>query len=153
MDGSFRRKESFTVVQNSIVRDKELPLKAKGLYLIIQSYITMPDRIWRRSDFEEMCMEGQKAFDSAWGMLKDAGYLKVHIQSTGVTFEVEYELLDEKKEGPHTFYYNGAGELTKTNLSRTPQNGSNGNGSNGNGTNGDGSNGNGGNINQTLDII
>ena len=116
-----------------------------------------------------MTCEGKKAFDGAWNELKEAGYLKVHMYSNGVTWTVEYELLDEPAAGAHTFYYNSKGELTKTNLERAasksinvgsdvendeenpekeenfriPPFGSNGNGSNGNRYNGNGYNGNG----------
>ena len=53
-DGIFRGKSGFTVVQNAIVRDRNVSMKAKGLYLIIQSYITMPDKVWKKSDFLKM---------------------------------------------------------------------------------------------------
>ena len=53
-DGVFRSKKGFTVVQNSVTRNKELSLKAKGLYMLIQSYITMPEKSWLKSDFQEM---------------------------------------------------------------------------------------------------
>lgn len=150
-------------------RDRDISLKAKGLYLVIQANITMPDKRWRKEDFKSMTCEGKKAFDGAWNELKEAGYLKVHMYSNGVTWTVEYELLDEPAAGAHTFYYNSKGELTKTNLERAvaksinvgsdvendeenpekeenfriPPFGSNGNGSNGNRYNGNGYNGNG----------
>ena len=168
-DGFFRSKKGFTVVQNEITRDRDISLKAKGLYLVIQANITMPDKRWRKEDFKSMTCEGKKAFDGAWNELKEAGYLKVHMYSNGVTWTVEYELLDEPAAGAHTFYYNSKGELTKTNLERAvaksinvgsdvendeenpekeenfriPPFGSNGNGSNGNRYNGNGYNGNG----------
>ena len=113
-DGSFRRKSGFTIVQNSIARDKNISMKAKGLYLIIQSYITMPDKVWLKTDFMNMVQESQKAFDSAWNELKESGYLKVHITMNGNKFEREYELLDEARLGAHTYYYNSAGEVSKT---------------------------------------
>jgi hypothetical protein len=117
-DGAFRKKTGFTVVQNSIIRDRDISLKAKGLYLIIQSYITMPDKVWKKSDFLGMVKEGDKAFESAWNEIKNAGYLKVHMFSNGLTWTVEYELLDDPKDGAHSFYYNAKGELTSTNLDR-----------------------------------
>ena len=113
-DGFFKCKQGFTVVQNIISRDRNISMKAKGLYLIIQSYITMPDRRWLKSDFMKMVPEGQKAFDSAWNELKDKSYLKIHIHMNGNKFEREYELLDEPQYGPHTFYYNSSGEVTKS---------------------------------------
>ena len=103
-DGAFRKKNGFTVVQNTIARDKRISMKAKGLYLIIQSYITMPDREWKKDDFTKMVSEGKGSFDSAWKELKDAGYLKVYITSYGKGTKREYELLDEPKDGPSEIY-------------------------------------------------
>ena len=103
-DGSFRRKNGYTIVQNSIARDKNISMKAKGLYLIIQSYITMPDKEWHKNDFINMVAEGKSAFDSAWKELKDAGYLKVYIYSYGKGTRREYELLDVAKDGPSEIY-------------------------------------------------
>ncbi len=109
-DGSFRRKNGYTIVQNSIARDKNISMKAKGLYLIIQSYITMPDREWHKNDFTNMVAEGKSAFDSAWKELKDAGYLKVYIYSYGKGTRREYELLDEAKDGPSDIYVKASSE-------------------------------------------
>ena len=169
-EGFFRSKKGFTVVQNEITRDVNISLKAKGLYLVIQAYISMPDKKWTKEDFMRLAKEGKKAFDSAWKELKESGYLKVHIMSDNGRWRTEYELLDEPEEGPHTLYHNADGKVTSDNLQRAekkknnlvseeeknhyPQNGtngikdhyppfgSNGNGSNGNGSNGYGSNGN-----------
>ena len=77
-EGFFRSKKGFTVVQNEITRDTHISLKAKGLYLVIQAYISMPDKKWTKEDFRNLTKEGKKAFDSAWKELKDFGYLKVH---------------------------------------------------------------------------
>lgn len=179
-EGFFRSKKGFTVVQNEITRDTNISLKAKGLYLVIQAYISMPDRKWTKDDFMRLAKEGSKAFDSAWKELKESGYLKVHIMSDNGRWRTEYELLDEPKEGPHTWYHNADGEVTSDNIRRAgkekmgmrsedrkdhyPQNGtngekdhyppfgSNGNGSNGNSPNGNGNNGNGGNNNKDYDI-
>ncbi len=117
-EGFFRSKTGFTVVQNYITRDKNISLKAKGLYLIIQAYITMPDKQWRKDDFFNMSKEGTKAFDNAWKELKDAGYLKVHIMAGDGVWHTEYELLDEPIAGAHTLYHNKAGEITSDNIKR-----------------------------------
>lgn len=172
-EGFFRSKKGFTVVQNEITRDTNISLKAKGLYLVIQAYISMPDRKWTKDDFMRLAKEGSKAFDSAWKELKESGYLKVHIMSDNGRWRTEYELLDEPKEGPHTWYHNADGEVTSDNIRRAGKkkmgmrsegrkdhyppfgsngNGSNGNGSNGNSPNGNGNNGNGGNNNKDYDI-
>ena len=50
-EGFFRSKKGFTVVQNEITRDVKISLKAKGLYLVIQAYISMPDKKWTKEDF------------------------------------------------------------------------------------------------------
>jgi len=158
-DGIFRRKSGFTAVDNNIARDKKISLKAKGLFLLIQSYITMPEATWLKSDFQRMTVEGQKAFESAWKELKELGYLKSHIMPNGKNgsrFATEFELLDEPVAGAHTFYYNSKGEITSTNLTkqaraktkekadniegelRYPQNGSNVIGTDVRGSNGNG---------------
>lgn len=94
-DGVFRKKNGFTAVGNSIARDKVLSLKAKGLFLLIQSYINIPDSTWKKSDFQRMAIEGNKAFESAWKELKENGYLKSHIRTNGKNgcqFSTEYEM-------------------------------------------------------------
>lgn len=103
-DGCFRAKKGFTVVQNNIARDHRLSLKAKGLFLLIQSYISMPDKEWKKEEFLKMTIEGKSAFDSAWKELKDFGYLKIYITSTGKGTIREYELLDEPVEGKSEIY-------------------------------------------------
>lgn len=103
-NGCFRVKKGFTVVQNNIARDDRLSIKAKGLYLVIQSYITMPDREWHKTDFMNMVSEGKGAFESAWKELKENGYIKCYVTSNGHGTNREYELLDIPEEGPWEIY-------------------------------------------------
>ena len=117
-EGFFRSKKGFTVVQNEITRDVNISLKAKGLYLVIQAYISMPDKKWTKEDFRNLTKEGKKAFDSAWKELKDFGYLKVHFMPDNGKWQAEYELLDEPDLGPHTLYHNSNGEISSNNLTR-----------------------------------
>ena len=117
-EGFFRSKKGFTVVQNEITRDNTISLKAKGLYLVIQAYITMPDKKWTKEDFLNLAKEGRKAFDTAWQELKDNGYLKVHFMLDNGKWRAEYELLDEPDPGPHTLYYNSNGEVSSDNVQR-----------------------------------
>jgi len=164
--GYFRVKESFTQVTNCITRDNTISLKAKGLYLVIQSCITNPNKRYSKEDFYDMTAEGLKAFESAWKELKDKGYLKVHNFPNGGNFSIEFELLDRPELGAHTFYYNKEGEVTKTNLEhcqdrkqRVPHNGVPANGGSGKrvdpkgvpakGVPAEGVPGNGGSINNT----
>ncbi len=96
-NGGFRQKRiNFTMIQNNVLRNRKLSLSAKGLYSLIQSYITMPDKVWLKQDFEKMCeAEGKKKFDNIWKELVDAGFLKVYITSTGKGTTREYDLLEE----------------------------------------------------------
>ena len=128
MDGCFRRNKGFTVVQNEVLKDKSLSLKAKGLYSVIQCHVSIPDSVWRKSYFEKMVTDGRKSFNTAWKELKDKGYLKIHIIYVEGKLEREYELLMEAKEGAHTFYYDKSGNVTKTEgdvlLDESPESGS-----------------------------
>ncbi len=108
-NGKFRhRKVKFAQISNSALQDARLSLKAKGLYSLIQSYITMPNYDLYKWSLIKQCREGEKAFNTAWKELKDAGYLKQYRMPSGKndTFEYEYELLDEADENtPSLFAY------------------------------------------------
>ncbi len=137
-NGTFRRKNGFTVTGNTLTRDRKLSLKAKGLYLLISSYITFEEITLTKSFIFAMCVEKEKAFETIWGELKEEGYLKVYMKPSSKGWCVEYELLDEPKKGAHTFYLNASGEISSTNLDRqkgreekhSPQKGSSAEGSN-----------------------
>ena len=92
-NGVFRPKR----VSNTALRDPNLSLKAKGLYSLIQSYITLPDFTLYKNHLMSLCLEGTKAFNSAWREIKEKGYLKQYRIPGGEndTFIYEYELLDE----------------------------------------------------------
>ena len=62
-DGVFRSKKGFTVVQNSVTKDNNISLRAKGLYVLMQTYITMPDRKYKKSEFMKMVPEGKCTFE------------------------------------------------------------------------------------------
>ena len=97
-NGAFRKKKVyFSQVSNSALRDSALSLKAKGLYALIQSYITIEGFTLYKNTLRQSCKEGEAAFESAWGELKAQGYLKQYkIRVRDGTFCYEYELLDEK---------------------------------------------------------
>lgn len=96
--GAFRKKKVyFTQVSNNILRDANISLKAKGLYSLIQSYITIEGFTLYKTFLMKQCKEGERAFESTWKELKDKGYLiqyKLKDNKTGV-FYYEYELMDE----------------------------------------------------------
>lgn len=95
--GKFRRKIGFSAVSNAVAMDSNLSLKAKGLYLLIQTYITIPGFTLYKNYLMSQCKERESAFDSAWNELKRNGYLKQYkMQDTETKrFCYEYELLDE----------------------------------------------------------
>lgn len=105
-DGKFKKKKVyFAQVSNNALRDNKLSLKAKGLYALIQSYITIENFTLYKTTLKKQCAEGEKAFESAWKELKDNGYLiQDRHRNTDGSFYYEYELLDvsshtPKKEG------------------------------------------------------
>lgn len=96
--GQFRKKKIyFTQVSNVALRDSSLSLKAKGLYALIQSYLTIEDFTLYKNTLKKHLKEGEKAFESTWKELKDAAYLiQYRLQDTKTKqFYYEYELLDE----------------------------------------------------------
>lgn len=95
-DGFFRNKVPFVPISQVVAKDKEISLKAKGLYLLIQSYITIPNFKLYKSYLMSVCVEGQCSFDSAWNELKEKGHLKIYkiAKSDSKGFYYEYELLD-----------------------------------------------------------
>ena len=102
--GKFRKKKSnFSMISNEIIRDDTVSLKAKGLYALIQSYITLEDFSLYKGFLLSKCKEGKKAFDAAWKELKDAGYLIQYQMQDQETkqFYWEYDLVDSVEEKPH----------------------------------------------------
>lgn len=131
-EGRFRpRRTKFAQVSNTALHDDKLSLKAKGLYSLIQSLITMPGadlRIWK---IKVKCKEGSKAFDTAWKELKDTGYLKQYRIPGGAkgAFVYEYDLLDEPDLSiSATINLNKNGEIirSKEEIDHIPQNGGGG---------------------------
>ena len=142
-NGSFIKKKGFTITGNTLVRDMRLSLKARGLYLLIMSYITLDDLELTKTFLQKKCIEGAKAFNSTWDELKEMGYLKTHMRPGKKGWQSEYELLDEPQDGAHSFYHSSNGEISNTNLTiartnsapecknqRTPQKGIYADGSN-----------------------
>ena len=117
-NGKFRKKTGYTIAGNTLTRDSSISLKAKGLYLVIMSYITIPNFELTKSFVFKQCKEGEKSFESSWNELKEAGYLKVYFYPGKNGFQSEYELLDEPDLGPHTFYLDNNGQIKSTNIDR-----------------------------------
>ncbi len=118
-NGTFRKKKGFTMASNSVIRNSSLSLKAKGLYTLIQSYITCESLEVTKAFLIKQCTEGEKAFDGAWNELKRSGYLKIHLYPAEQgRFRYEYELLDEADlaDGIYLYRYNTDGHVTSTNM-------------------------------------
>jgi hypothetical protein len=95
--GNFRSTiPPFTMVDNRVIENKNLSMKAKGLYLIIMHYVTIPNFTLNKRYLMSLSKEGERAFDSTWKELKDAGYLKQYrLKGEGGKWVYEYELLIE----------------------------------------------------------
>ena len=97
-NGRFRKKKVyFTQVSNNALRDNSISLKAKGLYALIQSYITLEDFTLYKNYLKKQCKEGEKSFESAWKELKNAGYL--------IQYRLQDDTLDENNKKKMTFFY------------------------------------------------
>lgn len=125
-NGSFKpRKVYFSQVSNTALRDNDLSLKAKGLYALIQSYITIENFTLYKNTLKKNCLEGNKAFESTWKELKDKGYLiQERHQNTDGTFYYLYDLLDTpihtpKKEGTVKGVHGKQGTYSKTDSNNT----------------------------------
>lgn len=102
--GKFRvKKNYFSMVSNNALRDPELSLRAKGLYSLIQSYITMDGFTLYKGFLEKQSKDSHNTFDSAWKELKNNGYLlQFKLRDENNRYVYEYELLDSpqpKNEG------------------------------------------------------
>lgn len=94
-DGKFRKKVPFAAVSLIALQDDNLSLKAKGLYGLIQSYITIPKFTLYKSKLIKGSTDGLRAFNSAWDELKEHGYLKQYRIREEKGWRYEYDLLDE----------------------------------------------------------
>lgn len=94
--GAFKHKRIyFSQVSNTALRDTNMSLKAKGLYSLIQSYITIENFTLYKTTLQKMCKEGRDGFNSAWNELKKCGYLvQYKYKDKSGAFYYEYELLD-----------------------------------------------------------
>lgn len=116
----FRKKAGFTAIQNCAVDDRELSVKALGLYCRIQRWITYEAENFEctKAFIQSRCSEGSKAFDNAWNELKEKGYLKMYCYPAPRTCW-EAELLDEPQpDTPHTYYLDSNGNVKSSNEDR-----------------------------------
>lgn len=123
--GRFRKREKpFTQISNHLLRDPNVSLKAKGLYSLIASYLSMVDFTLYKSTLRSNCSEGRDAFDKTWNELKNAGYLvQYKVKADKGQFIYEYELLDEpeskEQNEPKNKKSSGNNSKEKANNSKT----------------------------------
>ena len=97
----------FTMAYNPVLRDKTLSLTAKGLYLVISSFIGMPRWSLTKGTLAKYC-ESRYALEKAWRELQAAGYLKhrfFQFNGTG-SFVHIYDLLQIPNNVPAYQYIN-----------------------------------------------
>lgn len=131
----FKKKvNKFTQISNQVLLDDRLSLKAKGLYSMIQHYITIPDFVLYLNTLKKGIKEGNHTFNSAWKELKDLGYLiqERKRDTESGKFYYEYELVDFIEDNPHTDFphtdnphYGKEGVYNNTDLNNTDLNNTN----------------------------
>ena len=94
----------FTIGYNCILRDQSLSLATKGLYLVVSSYIGMPEWKLTKNTLNKICGTAY-AVEKAWKELLAAGYLKHYTaRAASGAFIHRYELMQEPSaSAPHAF--------------------------------------------------
>ena len=96
--GAFiRRARGYCVVQNEALFNDRLSMSAKGSYALISARIDYTAVPLTKQWLMNHCTEGERAFNRAWDMLKNNGYLVAHVRpAQHGRFCYEYELRDSK---------------------------------------------------------
>lgn len=94
--GFFKKKYNFSQVSNVILDDEDIPIETKGLYAIIQRWVTYYDDSRLEKEFIRKKSDvGVNKFDRMWQELKIKGYLKQYRVCCGNNrFIYVYDLLD-----------------------------------------------------------
>lgn len=119
-DGKFRKKVPFAAVSVIALDDENLSFQAKGLYALIQRYITLQDKnfVLYKSMLLGKSTNGIRSFNTAWDELKNAGYLKQFRIREEKGFRYEYDLLDEPDlETPSTINIKLDGSISEKGIS------------------------------------
>lgn len=95
--GFIKKRYNFSQVSNVILDDESIAIDTKGLYSIIQRWITYYENSQLDKEFlRKKASVGINKFDRMWDELKKFGYLKQYRISCGESrFVYVYELLDE----------------------------------------------------------
>ena len=93
------------------------PQNAKGLYALIAARIDYTAVPLTKQWLMNHCTEGERAFNRAWDMLKNNGYLVAHVRpAKHGRFCYEYELRDSNNgwNGVYLIYYDAQGNISST---------------------------------------
>ena len=94
-----KKKVTFAQVSSIALKDQRLSLRAKGLYAMIQNYVTLEDFVIYKNYLASISSDGKSSFDRAWDELKSNGYLvQYQMQDTSGKIYYEYDLLDEPRQ-------------------------------------------------------
>lgn len=110
--------ESFSIIANPIIDDKNITPAALSLYVIIRRWITFRAEgfVCSKAFIASKFNAGERMFSRAWDELKDAGYLKMYSHPTeGWRAKL---LSTAQPDVPHTFYLDLSGEVKSTNIDR-----------------------------------
>lgn len=95
--GFIRKRYNFSQVSNYILDDENIPIETRGLYVIIQRWITYYENGHISKEFiRKKSSVGIDKFDRMWKELKVLGYLKQYRIASGKNkFIYVYDLLDQ----------------------------------------------------------
>lgn len=95
--GFLKKRYNFSQISNCILDDENVPIDTKGLYSIIQRWITYYENGHISKEFiRKKCNVGINKFDRMWDELKKLGYLKQYRIASGKNrFIYVYDLLDD----------------------------------------------------------
>ncbi len=94
--GFLSKRYNFSQVSNNAVDDENLSIEAKGLYVIIQRWVTYYSSQRLDKEFlRKKCGVGIDKFNRIWSELKSNGYIKQYRVCSGKNkFIYVYDLLD-----------------------------------------------------------
>lgn len=91
-EGVFRSKPGYTVTPNRIARSKGISMEAKGLYLLINSYLNNEIVTYSKDFFMVESGISEREFNHSWEELVTAGLIKEYRGEV-----IQYDLLDRPK--------------------------------------------------------
>lgn len=92
-NGLIKTNRDTTKISIKALEDNNLSLKAKGLYALIEYYLSIPGLELYKYELLPLSKDGRDSFHSAWTELKTEGYLvQIKTQDNKGKFIYEYIL-------------------------------------------------------------